>query len=206
MNFSVLSILIGYFLGAIPTSFIAGKLLAGIDLREHGSGNLGASNTARILGKGPGIMVLILDVLKGVAAVLLISRLLPSSPYYYQVLSGFLAIIGHNWSIFLNFSGGKGVATSSGVLLALTPKITLVLLGVFAVIVAITRYISLGSLIAAILFPVLVFYFKGPLPLFIFSIVVAMMILVRHKANIQRLLAGTENKIGDKSKDKKENN
>ncbi len=203
MSLNIFIVLIGYLLGSFPTSYLAGKLIKGIDLREHGSGNLGATNTLRVLGKTPGIAVLLIDILKGLAAVYLIKLLAPSSPYYYQVVSGFLAIIGHNWSVFLKFSGGKGVATSCGVLIALTPLISLILFSVFVISVALTRYISVGSLSAAVLFPVSTIYFEKPKPLIIFAFVVAVLIIVKHKSNIQRLLSGTENKLGNSVKTSK---
>src|SRR3989338_6376943 len=119
----ILGIILGYLMGAIPTGYIFGRALAGIDIRQHGSGNLGATNVLRVLGKGPGFLVLVLDILKGMLAVALIPDLLGLTGTFDRVVLAIAAVCGHNWTVFLNFKGGKGIATSFGVLLGLMIKI-----------------------------------------------------------------------------------
>jgi acyl phosphate:glycerol-3-phosphate acyltransferase len=191
-----------YLIGAIPTAFLAGKLLKGIDIRQVGSGNIGATNVFRSVGKAAGVGVLIIDMLKGVLPVLLAARLAPGScTGIYRILAGLAAICGHNWTIFLNFKGGKGVATSTGVLLTLAPTAALTAFVLFALTAAITRYISLGSIAAASLMPLLVWYFNpGQTELFYFVLVIAILIDFKHIPNIKRLLKQEEHKFSFKTK------
>ena len=189
----ILAIVIGYLLGAIPFGLIVGKNIYGIDLREHGSNNTGATNAFRVLGPMPALFVGIPDMLKGVLAVYF-AQLLSANPVI-MVVAGIAAICGHNWSMWMKFRGGRGVATSVGVLLMLAPKVVGIVLVVFIILVAITRYVSLGSVTGGILVPFLMWYFEYPLVIKIFGIVVAIFIVLRHRANIKRLLNGTENKV-----------
>jgi len=187
-----------YLLGAIPTSFIVGKTLAGIDLREHGSRNLGATNVYRVLGWKYAIPVGLFDVAKGAIPVLVFARQVVGIPVF-PVLCGVMAVIGHVYSIFVGFKGGKGVATAGGVVIALAPLTFLVVLPVWVVTVWATGYVSLGSIAAAALFPVADWLLhparRGPATLAL-DLGLAGFIIWKHRANIQRLRAGQENRFG----------
>ncbi len=193
---------LAFFLGAIPFGFIAGKL-RGVDLRQEGSGNIGATNTLRVLGKGPGITVLILDVAKGWLPVFLASSVF-HLPAAWVVGVGVAAVLGHTYSPWVRFKGGKGVATSLGVLIGLSPIVAgLSLLG-FIVTVALSRYVSLGSIVASLLTAGLFWALPHPLPYQLFGTIAGLFVIVRHRGNIARLRAGTEsrfawNKSGSKS-------
>lgn len=189
----VFSSIIAYLLGAIPNGLIWGKLIWQTDLREHGSHNIGATNAWRTLGKTAGFFIFALDFLKGFLSVY-IASVLVGTPLS-MVLAGVLAIVGHSCSIFLKFKGGKGVATGLGVIVMLMPLEALIIFLVWLIIVKISGYVSLGSVIAAALVPLL-FYVGGyPLEFIIFGVLAAVLIIVRHHANIIRLLNGTESKI-----------
>lgn len=189
----VFSSVIAYLLGAIPNGLIWGKLIWQTDLREHGSHNIGATNAWRTLGKSAGFLIFVLDFLKGFLSVY-IASVLVGTPLS-MVLAGVLAIVGHSCSIFLKFKGGKGVATGLGVIVMLMPLEALAIFLVWLIIVKISGYVSLGSVIAAALVPLL-FYVGGyPLEFIIFGVLAAVLIIVRHHANIVRLLNGTESKI-----------
>lgn len=199
-----IAIILSYLLGSLPTSYIMGRLLKGIDLREHGSGNVGATNTFRVLGPVPGIIVLLVDILKGLIAVLFISRLAMGTSFsaeWVKVLCGIAAISGHDWTIFLKFRGGRGVATSIGVFFALVPQAIGIALGAGLVVIALSRYVSLGSISGAILFPILVYLFylfkEEPLPLpYLFSSLLAsFLVIIKHIPNIKRLIKGKENRL-----------
>ncbi|MFA6076222.1 MAG: glycerol-3-phosphate 1-O-acyltransferase PlsY [Negativicutes bacterium] len=189
----VLIIAIGYLLGSIPFGLIVGKKFYGIDLREHGSNNTGATNAFRVLGPKAALLVGVPDMLKGLLAVYF-AQLFSANPLI-MVVAGIAAICGHNWSMWMKFKGGRGVATSVGVLLMLAPKVVGVVLIVFIILVGLTRYVSLGSITGGVLVPFLMWYFNYPLEIKIFGIVVAIFIVLRHRANIKRLLSGTENKV-----------
>lgn len=204
---SVGLILVAYLFGSIPTGYWAGKLLKGIDIRQEGSGSTGATNVLRTLGKVPGIAVLSIDILKGMGAVGLVSvwyqwGLPDSIPEAWQAalitLTAIAAIVGHSKSIWLNFTGGKSVATSLGVLFVMNPWVALGTLGSFLVTIALTRIVSISSIIGAIAVPVLMVIFQQPFPYVLFGIVGGIYVIVRHKTNITRLLAGTEPKLGQK--------
>lgn len=186
-------ILFSYVVGSIPNAIIVGKLWRGIDVREHGSGNIGATNVFRVLGAAPGITVLCLDALKGILGVYLGTLWL--GPGWGSVLGGIMAIVGHNWPVWLKFKGGRGVASGLGVITAIVPKITLIVLAVFILVVYTTRYVSLGSILCAALVPLLMVVFKEPQPYQIFGFVAGFFVIIRHSANIQRLWQGTELKI-----------
>lgn len=184
---------LAYLIGAVPSGLILGKLFWHTDLREHGSCNIGATNAWRTLGKGAGIAVFIADSLKGQAGVLF-GLFLVGTPLA-AVTGGLLAIIGHSFSLFLRFHGGKGVATSLGVLMMLMGNVTLIVFAVWFVIVYATRYVSLGSVIAGFLTPILAALFSYPMEYIVFTVIAALLVIVRHRENIKRLMNGTENKI-----------
>ncbi|MEW6618107.1 MAG: glycerol-3-phosphate 1-O-acyltransferase PlsY [bacterium] len=189
----ILVIIFSYLIGAIPTAYIIGRIFGKVDIRTVGSGNVGASNVYRIVGKTAGISVLIIDILKGFLPIYLVNLLAFAT--IYQIMAGLGAIIGHIWTIFLKFKGGKGVATGLGVFLGLTPIPVLIALLVFLLVVAISRYISIGSIIAAILIPVLLLFFKEEPEIIIFALVISWLIVIRHIPNIKRLITGQEHKF-----------
>lgn len=197
-------VLLSYLLGSIPTGFLVAKA-KGVDIRSVGSGNIGATNVFRILGKGAGIFVLTADALKGVGAVLLVApgaagleassgSLHPNFP----ALAGICAILGHNYTCWLNFKGGKGIATTAGVFAALAPAAFGIALAAWLVVFAASRYVSLASIVAAAALPLAV-WLTGNGPLLIgVSTALGALAIYKHKANIQRLRAGTESRIGAK--------
>ncbi len=202
-----------YLLGTIPTGYLAGKLLKGIDIREYGSRSVGATNVLRTLGKWPALAVFVIDVLKGVAAIVFIRVLTPSvhalptetSPAtndpgnwvpWAVCLAGLAVLLGHSRSIWLNFAGGKSVATGLGVLLAISPPVGLGSLAVFGVVLAVFRTVSLGSIIAAVTAIILISNIEQPLAYRLLVITGGIYVIVRHRANIQRLLNGTEPRLG----------
>ena len=196
----------GYLIGSIATGYWLGKALKQIDIREVGSGSTGATNVLRTLGVPYGIFVLVVDVAKGVLAASLF-KLLPvelanQSPSQWQswliVGTSLAAILGHSKSIFLNFTGGKSVATALGVFLAITPTVGLIALGSFLLVLALTRIVSLGSIIAAVSLTIFMFVLKEPLAYSLLGLITSSYIIVRHRSNIERLLNGSEPKIGQK--------
>ncbi|MFW6238327.1 MAG: glycerol-3-phosphate 1-O-acyltransferase PlsY [Halanaerobiales bacterium] len=192
----LLVIFISYFLGAIPNGYIFVQRLRDLDIRKYGSGNVGATNVARLLGFKFGILVAALDILKGFLAVSFAAWLFPGEAVPL-VLAGLLAVIGHSFSVFLNFSGGKGVATTVGVILRIYPLAVLVIVVVWLVVTVISRYVSLGSMLGAISLPV-IFLIRGKgLTYVVFGLLIALFILYNHRGNIQRLMAGEENKLGE---------
>lgn len=188
----VLSALAGYLLGSLNSSLIVGKLY-GVDVREHGSGNAGTTNALRTMGKKAALLVLLGDILKGVLAY--------TAGYYIYgggtggMLGGTAAVLGHVWPVYFGFRGGKGVLTSFAVLLMFDWQLALGLLGVFAVIVLLTGYVSLGSVIAAVLFPAAAAVLGRSAGEIVFSAVIAALIVIKHYSNIGRLLNGTESKF-----------
>ena len=223
--------LIAFLLGSIPFGLIIARA-KGINIREHGSGNIGATNVLRVVGKKYGITCLLLDALKGfvptVIAISLIrfpgiqnpmtlSGLLPHASEFpmltaqmFQVLAGLCAILGHNYSPWVGFKGGKGIATSAGVLIALMPAAVVILIAIWGLVFLFSRYVSLASILAAAALPLLTLWgswFHGKIqngtwnkPLFAFSIIIAVLAIWKHRSNIQRLLAGTEHRFTRKSK------
>ena len=189
----ILTAILAYLIGSIPSGLILGKLFWHTDLREHGSHNIGATNAWRTLGKGAGIAVFIADSLKGQAGVML-GLSLVGTPLA-AVVGGLLAIIGHSFSLFLRFHGGKGVATSLGVLSMLMGDVTFMLFVLWFTIVYVTRYVSLGSVVAGGLAPILAALFGYPMEYLLFTAIAAVLVIVRHRENIKRLMNGTENKI-----------
>jgi glycerol-3-phosphate acyltransferase PlsY len=211
---TVLFAFVSYLLGSIPFSYLAGKLFKGIDLREHGSGNLGATNTYRMLGLGAALLVGILDALKAYLPVLFFPGLIlsysqtPATEIIFgtkisiviKMILGVCAISGHVWTLFLGFKGGKGVTTAFGVFLAITPLATAISLGVWILVLSITRRVSLASITTAILFPLFLVLlrknlFDSEMILFIFSLIVTVLVIFTHRSNISRLLRGEEKKI-----------
>jgi glycerol-3-phosphate acyltransferase PlsY len=206
----LLTLILSYLLGSIATAVWTGKLFHGIDVREHGSGNAGATNVIRVLGWKTGIPVLMIDVLKGwVAAMLpLFFNLAGAGTALltnYQILAGLAVVIGHIFPVFAGFRGGKGVATIFGVLLAIHPLLTISCLGVFLCVMLITGYVSLSSMSAGVAFPVfLLLFFNTPSVFFkVFSIIVALALIYTHRKNISRLLKGEESKLFKKKRKKK---
>lgn len=189
----VLALVASYLLGSIPNGLWLGKALWHTDLRQYGSHNIGATNAWRTLGKGPGIAIFLLDALKGALAVGL-GAWLVGTPLA-MILCGILAILGHSLSVFLRFQGGKGVATGLGVILVLMPFPTLIIFCVWFVLVLITRYVSLGSIVGAVLVPIVACLFGYSWEYIAFGALAAALVVFRHRANIERLKAGTENKI-----------
>jgi len=208
LSLTFLLVFLAYLLGSIPTGYLAGKWLKGIDIRQVGSGSTGATNVLRNLGKPAAIAVLAIDVFKGMAAIALVrgfyelvsTELIPIEWKYWLIFfTGITAILGHSKSIFLNFTGGKSVATSLGVLAVMNPLVGLGALGSFLVMLGISRIVSLSSITAAIAVSGLMIALHQPLPYLIFGIIGGIYVIVRHSGNIQRLLAGTEPKLGQKS-------
>ncbi|MEW5767498.1 MAG: glycerol-3-phosphate 1-O-acyltransferase PlsY [bacterium] len=189
--------LTSYLLGSIPTGFIVTRLVAGIDIRQVGSGNIGATNVHRVLGWTWYLVVLLVDMTKGMAAVWLAHQV-GEGDIIIKMLAGATAVAGHNWTIFLKFKGGRGVATSAGVFIGLAPYPMLLIIPLFIIIVALTKYVSLGSVMGALVLPLLLWLFKAEPPLLIFGGAVSVIIVVKHIPNIKRLLAGQENKFGSR--------
>ncbi|NBV24537.1 MAG: glycerol-3-phosphate 1-O-acyltransferase [Proteobacteria bacterium] len=200
-------VLLSYLLGSIPTGFLVAKA-KGVDIRSVGSGNIGATNVFRILGKGPGIFVLSADAVKGAIAVAVIApfaaKLAPAGDAllpHFPAIAGICAILGHNYTCWLNFKGGKGIATTAGVFAALAPAAFGVALATWLVVFAASRYVSLASIVAAVALPLAVWLTGNGGLLIGVSAALGALAIYKHKANIQRLLAGTENRIGAKKPD-----
>jgi glycerol-3-phosphate acyltransferase PlsY len=195
-----LLVVTSYFLGAIPFSYIAGKLIRGIDLRDHGSGNLGAANTFRVLGKGAAIPVLLADIGKGYLAIKLVS-LYGLADYQYMLIAALVVIIGHNYSIFVRFAGGKGVGTTAGTFLAMAPCAVLLCLGIWVALLMISRIVSVASMISAACLPLAIAIMNKftscstHISVFYLSVVAAFFVIYKHRSNIRRLREGTEKRI-----------
>lgn len=189
----LLLVVAAYLIGSIPFGLIIGKLIWKKDLRQYGSHNIGATNAWRVLGKKAGILIFILDFLKGQIGVFLGAYCLASPGA--MVLGGLFAVIGHMFPLFAAFKGGKGVATGLGVLAALMPKVTIIVAIFWLVVVLLTRYVSVASIGAAVLATILAAAFKEPTPYFVFTLVAAIMIVLRHRENIARLKSGRENRF-----------
>jgi len=204
----ILGAVIAYLLGSIPTAVWVGKTFFHVDVREHGSGNSGATNTLRVLGKKPGFIVLLIDVLKGFCAVFLARyfglSLMEHADFYalYQLGLAVCVVLGHIFPLFAQFKGGKGVATILGVLIALQPQAALIAFSIFVVVFVLTKYVSLGSILAAISYPFIVYFFvpyTSDVYVY-FSFMVMLLIIFTHKKNIRRLIKGEESKISFRSK------
>ncbi|MGK9370011.1 glycerol-3-phosphate 1-O-acyltransferase PlsY [Melioribacter sp. Ez-97] len=207
-------IVLSYLVGSIPTSIIISKLVKGIDIRQYGSGNAGGTNVFRVLGWKWGVLTILLDALKGAVAVIVVARLyLDNIPFnnitpfddftLVQILCGVAAVIGHIWTVFAGFKGGKGIATALGFLMTIITVDMLLAIGIFLVVVYFSRYISLGSLTAAVSVPVILFVRENLFGVHIagygiilpFAIALALLVIYTHRKNIDRLLKGNENKI-----------
>jgi len=214
-------VILSYLVGSIPNSILISKAVSGIDIRNHGSGNAGGTNVMRVLGWKYGLVVIFLDALKGAIAVVIISRLfygpLPFenvSPFddftLVQIIAGMSAVIGHVWTVFAGFKGGKGIATALGMLLTLITVDMLIAVGIFTLVVLISRYVSLGSIIAAISVPLTLFVrenlFHVDIPgystLLPFIIAVTALVIFTHRKNLVRIINGNENKISFRKKTK----
>jgi glycerol-3-phosphate acyltransferase PlsY len=196
---NILLLVLAYLLGSLPTGYLAGKWLKGIDIRTVGSGSTGATNVLRTLGKPAGIIVFAIDVLKGVAAILL-ARTFASAALqdWIVVLAGLLGVIGHSKPIWLGFKGGKSVAIGLGIILAIDWRVGLSAFGIFLASILVTRIVSISSIAAAVGVLVLMYIFQPGLPYMLFAAIASTYVIVRHRTNIQRILAGTEPKIGQK--------
>jgi len=218
---SAVGLAIAYLFGSTPTGYLAGKLIKGIDLREHGSRSTGATNVLRTVGKWPALAVLLVDVLKGAAAIVFarwffawlysLPSVMPPTAIDLQswvplavCLAGFAALLGHGRSIWLNFTGGKSAATGLGVLLAMSWPVGLGAAAAFGVVLAAFRIVSLGSMLAALTAIALVAGLEQPFPYRLLVIAGGLYVIVRHRANIQRLLAGTEPRLGQAARDRKQ--
>ena len=202
----ILVVLIAYLLGSIPTGFLVAKA-RGVDIRSVGSGNIGATNVFRILGKSAGAFVLLADAAKGWLAVFVVARLVSGWFYpdagslareWFSLCAGIAAILGHNYTCWLHFKGGKGIATSAGVLVALVPVPLLIILGIWIVVFAASRYVSLASICASFVLPFAAWFTGKNLATVIVTAALAVLAIYKHKTNIQRLMKGTENRIGAK--------
>jgi glycerol-3-phosphate acyltransferase PlsY len=205
---------LSYLVGSIPTSIIVARVRRGIDIRQHGSGNAGGTNVIRVLGWKAGVFVILMDMAKGLFATIVISRLMygaipfeNTTPFddftVVQIIAGCSAMLGHIWTLFAGFKGGKGIATAGGMLIGIAPVEVAVSLGVFTIVLLISHYVSLGSLSAAVAFPLTMFFreniflvdIQGYNTLIFFSIGIALLIIFTHRSNIKRLLRGTENRV-----------
>ncbi len=202
----ILVLLIGYLLGSLNTSILVGKLY-GTDIRKHGSGNAGMTNTLRTLGKVAALLVIVGDMVKGILAFiignLIISNSIPPEITINVIgiggmAGGIAAIAGHNWPLYFGFKGGKGILTSFSVVLMMDWKLGLILLGLFVIIVVLTRFVSLGSIIASIAFPITAFIKGNGIVFTVFAAILAVLAIIMHRSNIKRLLTGTERKLGSK--------
>jgi glycerol-3-phosphate acyltransferase PlsY len=210
---SIIAIL-SYLIGSIPTSIIVARQARGIDIRHYGSGNAGGTNVIRVLGWKAGVFVIALDMAKGMVATMVVARLMfgpipfsNATPFddftVVQIIAGCSAILGHIWTVFAGFKGGKGIAAAGGMLIGIAPVEVAVSFGVFAIVFLITHYVSLGSLSAAVAFPLTMFFrenvFMVDVPgygtLIFFSIGISLLIVYTHRSNIARLLRGNENRI-----------
>lgn len=204
----ILMAVIAYAIGSVNFSVIISKKMAGFDVRERGSGNAGTTNMLRSVGKGPAALTLVLDILKGIVAILIAKFIVgniasEANTAILVQIAGFFAVVGHTFPVFFGFKGGKGVATSLGVLLVMNPLIGGICLVFALVVMALTRMVSLGSIMAAILFPVLTIFIKDGYiadgyNYIIFGVAMAVLVIFNHRSNIKRLYNGSENKLSFK--------
>ena len=206
------AIIVSYLIGSIPTAYIFGRITKGIDIREFGSGNIGATNALRVLGKGPGITVLVLDMLKGLLPVVFLGDFMatriPLSAEAIRIIIALSCICGHIWTVFLNLKGGKGVATTFGVLLGLGLRISSIKWVILCVVVAwaivflITRMVSLASVISVLAMPLFMLFLGGSAPLVLCAIILAAIIIIRHASNLKRIFQGKEPRLNLKNPSK----
>ena len=196
----IFGIIISDLFGSCPTAYLFGKWYKGVDIRQHGSGNMGATNAFRVLGKIPGTIVLILDIIKGIIPTTIVADLLGLDRIILRVLLGLVAVCGHNWTIFLGFKGGKGIATSLGVLIGLTIEIPelrpvlLVCVGTWIVLFLVTGFVSLSSIVAAVILPLAMLATNQPFEMVILGVIFCIFVILRHRPNIKRLLSGNESR------------
>ena len=190
----MIAVVAGYLIGSIPFALVLARRWGTADLRTIGSGNLGAANVMRVSGVTPGVLVAVLDLAKGAASVALAQRVRPDGAT--AALAGFAAIMGHIYPVWLRFKGGKGVATACGVFSVLTPAVVPPVLTIFLATVALTKYISLGSLLATIALPPIAYVIGSPPPSVFAAIAASVVIVIRHRSNLVRLRTGTERRIG----------
>jgi len=197
----LLSLLLGYLLGSIPSGYLAGRWCKGIDLRELGSGSTGATNVLRQVGKGPALVVFVIDVAKGAAAVLLAGALTQTAQLndWIQVLAGLAALAGHIWPVWLGFKGGKAVATGLGLFLGLAWPVGLACFGIFLTTLTLFRIVSLASVVAAISLPLLMAAGSDGNAKLVVALVAMALVIWRHRSNLQRIVAGTEPRLGQKA-------
>ena len=197
----LLSLLLGYLLGSIPSGYLAGRWCKGIDLRELGSGSTGATNVLRQVGKGPALVVFVIDVAKGAAAVLLAGALTQTTQLndWIQVLAGLAALAGHIWPVWLGFKGGKAVATGLGMFLGLAWPVGLACFGIFLTTLTLFRIVSLSSVVAAISLPLLMAAGSDGNAKLVVALVAMALVIWRHRSNLQRIVAGTEPRLGQKA-------
>jgi len=202
----IVTALVAYLLGSIPTGFLVAKA-RGVDIRTVGSGNIGATNAFRVLGKRFGIFVLLMDALKGLVAVLVgavvVGRIFPETPLEnLKITAGIAAILGHNFTCWLHFKGGKGIATSAGVLIALVPWALIIILSIFIILFLVTRYVSIGSIAAAFALPFATWFTENhDVGLTAVMAAIGLLAILKHRKNIHRLLNGTENRVQFKKKE-----
>jgi glycerol-3-phosphate acyltransferase PlsY len=197
-----LTAIVSYLLGSIPTGYLVAKA-RGIDIRSVGSGNIGATNVFRILGKTAGITVLLIDALKGFVACRFVAFGPDAPSEAHRMIAGLFAILGHNYTCWLRFKGGKGIATSAGVLLALVPAGFAIALSTFLIVLALSRYVSLSSIAASAILPIGVWLAGGSPRMIVLTAFLGAMAIYKHRGNIRRLMAGTESRIGQKKKEEK---
>jgi glycerol-3-phosphate acyltransferase PlsY len=195
---AILVVQLGYLLGSFPSGYLAGRWCAGVDIRQLGSGSTGATNVLRQVGKGPALVVFVVDVFKGSAAVILARALLGAGAYGWLVAAGLAALAGHIWPIWLGGKGGKAVATGFGMLLGLVPAVGLACLGVFLTSLALSRIVSISSVLAAAALPLLMAGAGAPGAYLGLGVVAAVMVIWRHRSNLSRLLKGEEPRLGQK--------
>ena len=197
----IIACVVSYLIGSIPTAYILGRIGKGIDIRKHGSGNVGATNAFRILGKGPGSLLLFLDVFKGAIVTSLVADLFGLTDPLMRVLLGIVVVCGHNWTVFLNFKGGKGIATSLGVLGGLTIAIVSIRPVVFYTFLSwiitflMSGYVSLASIVASIALPFLALIFPQPFAVVMLAVILCVFVVLRHRPNITRLLERQESRV-----------
>ncbi len=203
LNELVIFLAVSYLIGSIPTAFLFGKILKNVDIRKEGSGNIGASNAFRVLGAKIGVLVMVFDILKGFFPLYLAKvKMTPCAAFeIYLLIIGLAAVLGHMFPLFLKFKGGKGVATTAGVFLALAPEAAGVCILMWVLLVAISKMASVGSIAAAAALPFAVYYIEGAsLLLTSVSAVIGLLVIIMHRKNIKNLMAGTELKINSKMK------
>ena len=196
----ILGVLIAYLVGSIPTAYVFARLLRGVDIRQYGSGNVGATNAFRVIGKPAAIIILAIDIFKGyMAATFLANSFLyitpATRPELYQVLCGLAAIAGHNWPVFLKFKGGKGVATSAGVVIGLIPKIFWLGFLAWTIVFFLTGYVSVASILASVMIPIFTLAFGESTEIIVFMSALCVIIVFKHRSNLKRLRKGEEKKI-----------